>query len=90
MNRRDFAVLSTTALSVPAVNGLAAISVKIIDLPKDGNATPYLVKAIASALKKGEAGICLPAGEFHFWPDGGERRFLHISNNDDADNDIAV
>ena len=90
MNRRDFAVLSTTALSVPAVNGLAAISVKTIDLPNDGNATPYLVKAIASALKKGEAGICLPAGEFHFWPEGGERRFLHISNNDDADNDIAV
>ncbi|HFE39671.1 MAG TPA: hypothetical protein ENK06_14855, partial [Gammaproteobacteria bacterium] len=63
---------------------------RFIDLPKDGNATPHLVQALTNAIEKGEAGICLPTGEYHFWPEGGERRFLHISNNDDADNDIAV
>lgn len=94
INRRAFGLgalagLATTA-GAAAQSGASSNSAVNIELPKQGGSTVALVQAVKQATERGESVLVLPAGEYHFWPEGGIQRFLHISNNDDALNDIVV
>jgi hypothetical protein len=94
ISRRAFGLSAIAGLAATA--GAATGSARVpgggfrVEFPKQGNSTPALVQAVRRATELGESTLSLPGGEYHFWPEGGTQRFLHVSNNDDALNDIII
>ena len=51
----------------------------------DGSDTTLAVRrALESAHADGETCLVFPTGEYHFWPDRAQERYLFVSNNDES------
>ena len=51
----------------------------------DGNDTTLAVRrALEDARQTGEQRLIFPTGEYHFWPNRAQERYLFVSNNDES------